>query len=108
MEPATSLFFLPTCSWYPVTAGVYLLSATARDAAGGVEENATLWYTITAPSLTAVSLYTAPDPPQTTGTPITLTALAVGGTNVQYQFWVYEPAASPAWSCLQAYSSLNT
>ena len=58
--------------------------------------------------LTDVSVATTPAPPQYAGTPVTLTATATGGTNVQYQFWVYNPAVTPAWSCLQAYSSLTT
>ena len=55
--------------------------------------------------LTAVSVTASRTSPQPVNTPITLTATATGGTNVQYQFWVYNPAATPAWSQLQAYST---
>ncbi len=34
--------------------------------------------------------------------------MATGGTNVQYQFWSYNPNVSPAWSQLQAYSPQTT
>ena len=66
-----------------------------------------VWYTINAP-LTAVTVTASPVAPQHTGTRITFTAVATGGTNVQYQFWLYTPSSTPAWQQLQAYSSQNT
>ena len=66
--------------------------------------NTTAWYTITG-ALTAVTVTPSPASPQPANTPITLTATATGGTNVQYQFWCYNPAATPAWSQLQGYST---
>ena len=39
---------LTACSWTPATAGIYLLSVTARDGITGTEVNTTAWYTITA------------------------------------------------------------
>ncbi len=48
------------------------------------------------------------DSPQPPNTAITLTATATGGTNVQYQFWTYNPDVTPAWNQLQAYSPQNT
>ena len=99
---------LTTCTWTPAAAGNYLLSVTAQDGATGTEVNTTLWYTITAGTpLTAVSVTPSPASPQPANTPITLTATATGGTNVQYQFWMYNPAATPAWSQLQAYSAAD-
>ena len=98
-----------TCTWIPNVPGVSLISATAQDAVNpGVEKNATLWYTVTCPALTAVSAACSPASPQTVSTPITLTATATGGLNVQYQFWVYNRAGNPAWSQVQAYSSQNS
>ena len=95
-----------TCRWTPATAGNYLLSITACDGAIGTVMNTTCWYAVTAgPPLTAVSVATNPKAPQPANTPITLTATATGGTSVQYQFWVYNAAAIPAWSQLQGYSS---
>ena len=41
-------------------------------------------------------------------TPITFSAAATGGANVQYQFWLYNQNATPAWSQLQAYSTSAT
>ncbi len=63
-----------------------------------------LWYVITStPPLSAVSVsYTQTD------TSLTFTATATGGSNVQYQFWVYYPNANPAWQQLQAYSPQAT
>ena len=95
-----------TCAWTPTVAGQYTLSVTALDATGA-SANIMLTYTVSAP-LTAVSVTAAPASPQKVNTLITFTASATGGTNVQYQFWLYNPAATPAWSQLQAYSALAT
>ena len=93
------------CTWTPATAGSYLFSVTALDAAGAAE-NIMRWYTVTGtPPLTAVSVAAAPASPQPVNTPITFTASTTGGTDVQYQFWLYNPAAAPAWSMLQGYST---
>ena len=98
-----------TCVWTPTVAGNYLISATAKDGISGVEMNTTAWYTVTSGvPLTAVSVTSSCSSPQLNNTSITLTATATGGTNVQYQFWAYNPAATPAWNPLQAYSSMNT
>jgi len=98
-----------TCSWTPSKGGSYLLSATARDGATGAEVNTTLWYSITnSTPLTAVALTAAPDSPQPANMHITLTATATGGSNVQYQFWLYNSNATPAWRQLQAYSANTT
>ena len=68
--------------------------------------NTTLWYVVTSGApLTAVSVSASASSPQQANTPITYTAAATGGTNVQYQFWLYTPSATPAWSQLQAYSA---
>ena len=91
-----------SCIWTPTSAGNYLISATAMDGAGTVV-NTTCWYAITAP-LTAVSLAFSPLSPQPVNTPITLSATATGGANVQYQFWIYNSMATPAWSQWQGYS----
>ena len=89
--------------WTPVTAGIYVISVTALDASG-TAVNTLIPYTIGNP-LTAVSVTSSLASPQPPNTPITFTATATGGTNVQFQYWLYNPIASPAWSQLQAYSS---
>ena len=95
----------PTCTWTPSVAVQYLLSVTAEDATG-TAVNTLLWdAVINNVSLTSVSVTAAPASPQSATTPITLTASASGGTDVQYQFWVYNPSATPAWSMLQGYSA---
>ena len=99
---------LATCVWSPLTAGNYLLSLTAQDNATGTTANTMAWYTVTPPPLKAVSVTASPTAPQLVNTPITLSATATGGTNVQFQFWVFNAAATPAWSQLQGYSSSAT
>ncbi len=93
----------PSCTWTPAATGVYLISATVRDGATGAEINQTLWYNII-PVMT-LTLTTTPASPQSINTPITLNAQLTGGSNVQYQFWLYNPNTTPAWSELQAYAS---
>ena len=96
-----------TCCWTPTAPGDYLISATAQDGVSGAAVNTLLWYTINGP-LTAVSVTPSPASPQPPNTPITFTATATGGTNVQFQYWLYNPAANPAWSQMQGYSSSAT
>jgi len=93
------------CAWRPSVAGNYLLAISARDGVSGTVVNTQIWYQVTGPALTAVSFTTSSASPQLVYTPITLTAAATGGTGIQYQFWVCNPYATPAWSQLQAYSS---
>ena len=95
-----------TCTWTPTAPGNYFISATARDGINGTEVNNSLWYTISvATPLTMVTVTASKASPQPVNTPITFTATATGGTQVQYQFWLYNPNATPAWSQLQAYSA---
>src|SRR5208282_1012684 len=96
----------PTYTWTP-PAGSYLLSVTAQDGRTGTTVNTTLWKSISAPLL-AVSVTASLASPQITNVPITFTASATGGVNVQYQYWLYNPAGTPAWSQLQAYSTQAT
>ena len=91
-----------SCTWMPVSAGNYLISATAMDGTTGAVVNTTAWYNITSTLLTAVTAATDPASPQQLDTPITLTATATGGVNVQYQFWVYQPERRPGVEQLQA------
>ena len=93
------------CTWTPAAAGQYLISITAKDGVTGTEVNTLLSYLIDIP-LTAVSVTASPASPQPPNTPITVTASATGGANVQYQFWLFNPNVSPTWSPLQAYSAL--
>ena len=55
-----------------------------------------------------VSATTSLSSPRPVNTAITLTAAATGGPEVQYQFWVYNVNANPAWSQLQGYSTSPT
>ena len=98
-----------TCVWIPAMAGDYLISVTAQDVASGLFANALLWYHISSgPLLTAVDCTTVPASPQEVNTPITISATATGGMNVQYQFWLYNAQATPTWSQLQGYSAQST
>ena len=85
--------------------GNYVLSVTAQDATGAAVYTL-VPYTIGNP-LTAVTVTPSLASPQPADTPITFTAAATGGTNVQYQFWLYTPAI-PAWNMLQGYSTATT
>ncbi len=105
MESITSLFRPGVLTWTPTTTGSYPLSVTAQDGITGTEVNALLWDTISGPPLTGVTATPSPASPQQVNSPVTITATATGGTSVQYQFWLYNPSANPAWSQLQAYSA---
>jgi len=96
-----------SCVWTPATTGNYLLSVTAIDALTGSELNSSAWYAVGA-QLTAVTASAVPTAPQPNNTPITITATATGGSNIQYQFWIYNSSATPAWTQLQAYSPTAT
>ena len=97
-----------TYVWTPASAGSYYLSVTALDGVTGAAVNATGWYTVSGSALTALAVSASPTPPQPVNTPITFTAVATGGTNVQYQFWLYNASAVPAWTRLQAYMTTPT
>ncbi len=60
------------------------------------------------PQLTSVSLNVTPATAQQVNLPVTLTATANAGVFAQYQFWLYNPAVTPAWSQLQAFSTSAT
>lgn len=94
----------PTCTWTPSTPGSYLISCTALDGLTEATASYSFWYTVSGPALTSVTVTTSLASPQQKNTPITLSAAATGGTNVQYQFWVFN-ATNPAWTQLQGYSS---
>jgi len=94
----------PGCSWTPSAPGNYLISVTAQDGLSVTTANITAWYTVNA-ALSAVSLAASPAAPQAMNTPITLTASATEGANIQYQYWVYSADATPTWNQLQAYSA---
>ena len=67
---------------------------------------ATVTINIYAP-LTGVSLNVTPPPPQQTKSTISISAIATGGYDVNYQFLVYNPLASPVWSILQGFATNN-
>ena len=107
-QPLQAYSLSDTYLWTPATAGSYLLAATARDSIVGDEVQSLVWYTVLSPPLSAVDLTISPTSPQEANTKMTLTAAATGGTEVQYQFWVYNPSVTPAWSQLQSYSATPT
>ena len=76
-SPVTSLAFTPD----------------EQKLADGSLDGVAMW-TLSMP-LSTVKLTTNPASPAIVGTPITLSATATGGTNVQYQFWVYNPSRQP-------------
>ena len=96
-----------TYQWTPATAGNYTISVTALDATG-TTVNTLLPYSIgsplTAVNVIAVARLTATAQHARSPSPRS----ATGGTSVQFQFWLYNPARTPAWSQLQAYSTSPT
>ena len=58
--------------------------------------------------LTGLTVTNTPNSPQPVNTAIAITATATGGMNVQFQFWLYNAIATPAWSQLQPYSTQTT
>ena len=98
-----------TCVWTPSVPGNYLLSITAQDGLSGREVNTTAWYQVNSSNpLTGVSFTASPASPRPPNTLITFTAMATGGSNVQYTFWLYNPTGTPAWSQLQGYAASAT
>ena len=85
-----------SCVWIPAAQGTYLLSITAQDGSTGTGANTLLWYSVSgsSPPLT-VSVTATPAAPQLPNTHVTLTASATGGTNVLYQFWLYNATVDP-------------
>ena len=98
-----------SCTWTPTTAATYTLQVQAEDASGVVVTSSPLTFTIVNP-LSAVTMTVNPAATAAQGTPITITATANGGVNLQYQFlYTADPSdASPHWTQIQGYSSLST
>ena len=59
---------------------------------------------IVTPSCTVSTSLASPQPINTT---ITMLATSIGLLNPQYQFWIYNATAIPAWMQLQGYSSVR-
>ena len=96
-----------TCTWIPALGETYTLVASVREIGETVacDVYATVSGYVVNSALSALAIQGSPASPAFVNLPITLTAAAKGGANVKYQFWLYNPAASPAWSQLQGYSS---
>ncbi len=86
-----------TCTWTPPVPAVYTLGVCAREAGETVLYD--LYYTVQGyvveQPMGAVTMSETPASPALLGKAITLSATATGGANVQYQFWVYQPSATP-------------
>jgi len=72
-------------------------------AATGLTPATSAPFKVTTP-LTGVTITASPASPQPVKTNITFTAIPVGGSTVEYQFWLYN-ATTFTWSQLQAYST---
>ncbi len=89
--------------------GALVESSPAIGAGGTIYLGASAFlYAIGGPVPTALTLTTSPASPQPPNTQIAITASASGLSLVSYRFWLYHPAATPAWSQLQAYSPQAT
>ena len=89
--------------WTPTVEGNYLIVVTVKDGISGMEKSVTAPYEIT--GLTSVTLTSQFPSPGLWGIPQTFTASSTGGSNMQYQFWVYNPTGTPAWTLAQDFSS---
>jgi PKD repeat protein len=83
--------------------GTYTPVLTVTDDSGAASS---AWSNIAvSPALSAVSLAGNPSPPVATGTPVTLSATATGGYQVQYKFLVN---AGNGWTILRDYQTAQT
>lgn len=83
--------------------GTYTLAMTVTDAGG---ESDTAWSNVVvSPVLSSVGLTGSPIPPISSGTPVVLTATAVGGYQLQYKFQVN---SGSGWTTVRDYQSGNT
>ena len=78
-----------TCPWTPTQTGVFplVVRVKAVNSTNLYDVQNDLFYTVSgASALSGVTLAASPVSPQLVNTPITLTATASGGTNLEYQF----------------------
>ncbi len=98
-----------TCVWTPSYPAITCSPSPRNMALSGREVNTTAWYQVNSSNpLTGVSFTASPALPRPPNTLITFTAMAKGGSNVQYTFWLYNPTGTPAWSQLQGYAASAT
>jgi len=101
-----------TFSWSTIhdPIGAYLYTVWVRDASSTANLDAyfpAATYTLTTQPCTSVTASAAPASPQAHGTAVTITAVASGCANPQYEFWMLAPG-STTWVIVQAYSSSAT
>ena len=96
--------------------GVYHLSVWVRDASSAGAINSTLGnydtfagavYTLNTQPCKSVTASAAPTSPAPAGTAVTITPVASGCPNPQYQYWILAPG-SGAWTVAQPYSTSAT
>jgi Tol biopolymer transport system component len=101
---------VPTCAWTPSTTGNWTLVVWAR-LVGSPRQYDTyiaIPYQVGA-GLSAVALATAPRAPQPLGTPVTLTAQATGGGEIEYRFRAgHKSGTGWFWSDLTGYQRSAT
>ncbi|MBE0448189.1 MAG: hypothetical protein IBX64_08850, partial [Actinobacteria bacterium] len=97
-----------TCVWTPTSPGEYKLSVYVRDkdTTRGVDAYSQIGYYRVFDQFVVLNSFTTDRAsPQLTGTPITITADATGGTELYYKFWVND---GTGWTVIQDYSTSNT
>jgi formylglycine-generating enzyme required for sulfatase activity len=103
----------PELTWTPVRAGSYILEVYARDLGSLAFASArmpfeVMTYVPPANPVRAVTVSVSPAGPKPIGTPITLSAVKIGGTSVQYQFLIGFPSGGTTqWQMLRDFQ-LNT
>ncbi len=98
-----------SCPWTPTTARGYGIEVWAREV--GSTKTYDVYtvgsYTVALSSLSGVKLAVSPPSPQRVNTNVTLTATAIGGKNVEYQFRALNAGAT-VWTTLRGYSTTPT
>lgn len=89
--------------WQPTVTGTYRWTIFARDIANPTTpvQSTTMYYTVVNGPLSGVQLAASPANGATANTPVTVTAIAQGGVNVLYEFWLRDPLGQ--WERVQTY-----
>jgi hypothetical protein len=107
-----------TLNWNTIgrAPGVYHLSVWVRDSSssgstitslGNFDSFASAAYSLVFMPCTSATASAAPPTSSATGTPVAITAIAVGCPNARYQFWLLSPGSS-TWTVAQPYSASAT
>jgi spore germination protein YaaH len=98
----------PTFNWDTTgkPTGAYRFGVWARDANSGATYDSFvgITYSVTPVSCSSVTASATPPSPGASGTQVTITGVAAGCSNPQYEFWMM-PQGSSIWRIVQPYSA---